>query len=186
MHIVPEIRGTDFTDVFGRFLAITGIEPWERRIDSIRQQLNQNRFLEPFLMERHAELAFFHLMESRARTGELPLTIVGSGQYQPYAFITTLASTYDRLNTVGQVYLRGRLLKGLGDNDGLLSLQHEISTAAALMLQGFDVDFWDMESRGRFDFLPHRAGTEIEVECKMVSGDLGRKIHPRKMVELCR
>jgi hypothetical protein len=56
--------------------------------------------------------------------------------------------------------------------------------AAHLMRRGFDVRFSDMQTGRDFDFLAERDGAVLEVECKTVSGDLGRKIHLRRLYQL--
>ena len=60
----------------------------------------------------------------------------------------------------------------------------EMATAAHLMRRHCDVEFHDLETGGGFDFLANRAGATLEVECKMVSGDLGRQIHRKRVLEL--
>src|SRR5262249_13251969 len=61
---------------------------------------------------------------------------------------------------------------------------NEIETIVHLLQMGFEVSLSDIEARGRFDFLISRDGIEMEVECKSVSNDLGRKVHPRRAREL--
>ena len=48
------------------------------------------------------------------------------------------------------------------------------------MQRGFDVEFTDLEQRERFDLLASKPGMEIEIDCKSVSGDIGRSIHGRR------
>ncbi|GAB4226404.1 MAG: hypothetical protein Tsb0032_32750 [Kiloniellaceae bacterium] len=67
---------------------------------------------------------------------------------------------------------------------GLAPLAFEMKIVAQLMNRGFDVGFHDLESGGGFDFLASRQGTQIEVECKHISADIGRQIHRRKLHEL--
>jgi hypothetical protein len=52
--------------------------------------------------------------------------------------------------------------------------------------KGFDVTFQDIDHGGGFDFLAVKDGVELEVECKSASGDLGRQVHRRRMIELSR
>jgi hypothetical protein len=52
------------------------------------------------------------------------------------------------------------------------------------MSRGFDVDFHDLEDGGGYDFLAESGGSKLEVECKYISADTGRKIHRRKLYEL--
>jgi hypothetical protein len=69
------------------------------------------------------------------------------------------------------------LLDGLQRSTGLLPLEVELTTAAHLRSQGFNVVFQDLEGTGRTDLLAKRAGVSLEVECCLVSGDIGRAVH---------
>lgn len=67
------------------------------------------------------------------------------------------------------------LLDALKNDFG--SLEHEMCAVAHLVSRGFDIELPDIEGTGRFDILARKDGCEIEVECKSVSYDAGRKIH---------
>lgn len=186
MYFKPELDISRFPTLLEQFLSITGWEIWRKRIDSLQHQLQSNPLLEEFLIERHAlELCMGYLLDYYEATGKLPLAIVGSGQYRLYSFIAMVALVYDGLGDKGRKRLAGMLQGGLKDQIGLTPLQDEMEIAAHLMQRGFDVTFSDLETGGGFDFLARRGDIEIEVECKMVSGDLGRKIHRRRLLDLC-
>ncbi len=53
-----------------------------------------------------------------------------------------------------------------------------------LMSRGFEVEFHDFETGGGFDFLTLSGGIQVEVECKHISADIGRKIHRRELYAL--
>lgn len=111
----------------------------------------------------------------------LPTT---SKQSALFSFIATVARVYQRLGPEGQRRLSGMLRDGFNAELGMASVQHEMEVAVHLMTKGFDVRFWDIENDGRFDILAEREGVEIEVECRVFSGDLGRKIHRRRFYRL--
>lgn len=187
MYFKPEMDVSKFPTLLNQFLSITGWEPWRKRLESLEYQLQSNPLLEEFLVDRHAlELSMDHLKDYHQRTGTPPLAIVGSGQYRLYSFIAMVALVYAGLGDKGRKRLAGTLQGGLKDQIGLTPLQNEMEIAAHLMQGGFDVSFSDLETGGGFDFLAKRGDIEIEVECKMVSGDLGRQIHRRRLLDLCK
>jgi hypothetical protein len=98
--------------------------------------------------------------------------------------MTMVANVYERLSSRGRQRLRGMLFDGLQTDKGLLGVQHEMTTAAHLMRRHCDVEFHDLETGRGFDFLATRAGAVLEVDCKMVSGDLGRQMHRKRVLEL--
>jgi len=59
-----------------------------------------------------------------------------------------------------------------------------MSVATHLSNAGFDIDFVDLEGKQRFDFLARKEGIELEVDCKTVSGDVGRPVHRRRALEI--
>ena len=55
--------------------------------------------------------------------------------------------------------------------------------AVHLMSQGYDVGFHDLEGGAGHDFQASKDGAVIEVECKFISGDIGRKIRAFESTE---
>jgi len=76
------------------------------------------------------------------------------------------------------------LKDALKSDYGIAPLAFEMKTVAHLMAKGFDVIFHDMEEGGGFDYLIENDGVEMEIECKFISGDIGRQIHLKKMHQL--
>ena len=113
-----------------------------------------------------------------------PLSVQNPLQYRLYAFSASIVRIYDKLSPVGRTRLRGMLVDGLKPDNNLLSLQHEITTAVHLVSLGFDIEFNDLENGSGVDFIGRRDDLELEVECKMFTGDLGRQIHKRKVLVL--
>lgn len=106
------------------------------------------------------------------------------GLYQLAAFSTGVMSLHDQLSTGGRKRLTGQLFDGLKSDSGLLSLQLEVSTITHLVRAGYDVQANDLENGRGFDFLASKDGLDVEVECKLVSADIGRKIHRRHSAKL--
>jgi hypothetical protein len=103
-----------------------------------------------------------------------------------YSFAAMLTRVYRRLPPSAQHALERKMVGALKDNVGLAPIVFELRTAAHFMRAGFEVDFHDLCGSGRYDFLVRRADIEMEVECKSVSGDLGRKVHLFRQYQLGR
>lgn len=179
MLIAPEVHDWEFAPLLEGLLQITGAQPWMRRREWIRRQLQRNPLLEEYLNEHHSlEIQFEKARSHWVKTGRVQTTLEGEEAYKLYAFITQYMRVYERLSSAAKTRFRGMLLDGLKDpsKKGLLSLQQELTTSAHLMSLGFDVEFSDLEGTGRCDFFLRRDGVELDAECKMVSCDIGRKI----------
>lgn len=185
MYFVPEVHEKDFLSLLEKFIRITGAEPWEKKFLWFRNELIANSYIREWLQERHGMEAKLHeLLMKERETGRFPLEIQDIYQYRLYGFVTAVARIYDGLSMPGRVRLRGMLLDGLKSTNGLVSLQHEMATAIHLMSRGFDVEFYDMENGSGVDFIARRNGIEIEIECKVFTCDIGRKIHKRHVFAL--
>lgn len=187
MRFTTRLTTANVKPLLNQLIEITGQEPWRRKFEALARQRTENWLLRDYQRERHGiEIGFNELLEEYRTTRVLPLTIRDQLQYCLYAFGVPTVQIYQSLSAAGRRRLRGMLLDGLKPDNNLLSLQHEIMTAVWLVDSGFDVEFNDIENGSGVDFIASREGLELEVECKMVTGDLCRKIHKRKVLMLYR
>jgi hypothetical protein len=187
MKFSIDVHDTEVAQLLESLIQITGIEPWNRRFEWLHRELAENPFMEEWLRERCSiEWTFNEVLCSQPLTPHSPFRIENMAQYELVAFAAGVVRIYEHLSANGKHRLRGMLLDGIKEDKGLLSIQHEVSTAVHLMIRGFDVEFHDLEQGGGFDFVARKDNVEIEVECKMFSADLGRKIHRRRAAVLFR
>lgn len=185
MRFDADVKDTDFLALLVRCCQITGQSAWDKKFEWLRQERRSNPFLHEWLHERHAiEIKLLQLLLQQQETGHFPLAITDEEQYRLYGFVATVARAHENLSLAGRNRLRGMLLDGLKSENGLMSLQHEMTTAVHLMTRGFDVEFNDMENGTGVDYVARKDGIEIEVECKMFTGDVGRQIHKRRVLSL--
>ncbi|WP_433704453.1 hypothetical protein [Paraburkholderia sacchari] len=185
MRFSVEIRDTEVAGLLQALMQITGTEPWKRRFEWLQRELNENPLMEDWLRERCAiEWAMREILSDSSLKPNQTFKLQNQAQYDLVAFAAGTVRCHEQLSESGRRRLRGVLLDGLKEDKGLLSIQHEIATAVHLISRGFDVEFQDMEHGGGVDFVAKKEGVEIEVECKMFSADLGRKIHRRRSATL--
>ena len=95
-----------------------------------------------------------------------------------YAFAVALWRLHAAVSEQARNRLIGSLRGQYGRKGGLRPLTYEMTIIQHLSRMGFGIECHDLEEKGGFDFLAVDAdGTEIEVECKHLSADVGRKIH---------
>lgn len=186
MLVKPELNTNELPGLLATFLDISGEQPWKRRLRWIEQQLRRNPLLLQYMQANHSLEQALPTLRHKVKTLGYAVTIDQGQEYRLAALIAGIVSIYERLPAKARKRLRGSLMDGLTDPEkkGLINLQHEITVAMHLMDQGFDVTFADWEGGGRFDFLASREGAVMEVECKVVTGDLGRKITILQSVEI--
>ena len=185
MRYVPEIHDRDFPRLANGFVQLVGADRLKRRFEWLHRELAANPFMDGWLRERCSlELTFNDILASDRVSLLTPLRVTTEAEYELVAFLAGVMKMHPLLSAAGQRRLQGRLIDGIQSEQGLLAVQHEVTTVSHLMTRGFDVECHDLEHGGGFDFLARRNAIELEVECKMASGDIGRKIHKRKSLVL--
>ena len=91
--------------------------------------------------------------------------------------VTAAVQCHERLTPAGRKRLKGMLVDAAKRPEGLGPFAYEMKIAVHLMRRGYDVEFHDLEGGTGFDYLATKHGASAEVECKFMSGDLGRKVH---------
>jgi hypothetical protein len=175
---------SEILPMFRRFVSLTGWEAWRKRLDDLAQQARQNPPIERLFNERYSlelEMQRLRRTVSLGRRIKMPKT---NREYTLLSFIAVVTRVHDRLGIGGRRRLVGMLYDGLKAEYGLAPLQHEMHLATHLMSRGFDVTFSDIELGGGFDMLARKDDIELEVECKTVSADIGRKVHRRRLYQL--
>lgn len=185
MHFVPEAVPAEIPGQMARLVAITGWKPWERRLVWLQEQVRANPTMPHFVIERFGlELAFEQVRRHQKQSGRYPWPPETAEQQRLYSFLAMITRCHHRLSPAGKTRLKGMLQDGLKSDYGIAPLAFEMKVVAHLMTRGFDVIFHDMEEGGGFDYLVMNDDVEMEVECKFVSGDIGRQIHLKKMHQL--
>jgi hypothetical protein len=167
---------------------LTGIVEWgawQSRITALKSPAARNPIWEPFVLERYGlELAFEAARQHQRATGRCAWPPRDTQEYQLYSFAAAVVRVYSCLTDDGKARLAGAIRRCLASEAGFGPLAFEMRTAVHLMRRGFDVQFRDLETGEGYDFLATRDTTQIEVECKHVSADLGRQIHRRELYDL--
>jgi hypothetical protein len=149
---------------------------WKDRLDKLdraRQsfKVTQDRFNEVHAIE--FELARLHRRQQA--TGRMPKRVDVDEFYRLASLSTAVVEIHRQLSPIGKNRLRGMLLDAL-KND-FRSIEHEMHIATHLVARGFDIELTDIEGKARYDFLATKSSQQIEIECKSVGYDQGRKVH---------
>ena len=165
-------------DIPGVMKAVFRVAPyilWKKRWQEWDDQERSNPFLRDYLdtqfrIERAFEVTYHHYLAHH----KVPR--LDPDSYELFSFLALLVKVHERLSEKGRTRLAGSMRDALRNSVGLVPVEIELRVATHLMRKGFDVDFVDLEQRERFDLLASKNGMEIEVDCKSVSADVGRRI----------
>lgn len=145
----------------------------------------ENPFMRDFIVARHGiALGMASLLHAWQRSQHVPKMPRTNEEAVGAEFVVAAARAFQKLSLSGQYRLRRMIEGAIGSDAGLGSIAHEITTAAEFSRRGWEVSFEDMEQRGRYDLLAATTDTRVEIECKTVSGDIGRRVHERDFLRL--
>ena len=106
--------------------------------------------------------------------------------FELYSFAHILTDIYFRLSHRGQLRVRGYIRDGLrpaGRPFPRLLMSLRLPPTFGHLDLMLNLPY---EGRSQFDFLSRKENIELEVDCKIASADIGRKIHQRQTLELWR
>lgn len=176
MRFNLQVHTRELPGTLREFIAIPGWVAWKARLDTLERARQRLAITGDDFKEVHAiEFELARLHHRKQATGQLPTRIESNEMYRFAALSTAAVEMYRQLSATGRNRLRGMLLDALKTD--FRSIEHELHVATHLVARGYDVEPVDMEGQSRFDFLATKEGLELEVECKSVSYDQGRKVH---------
>jgi hypothetical protein len=173
MRISIEATRRDIAPAFDWIGGLIGAA-LDKHVAALQQQERKNPLLAQHLRENYRlEFALADARRYRRNTGRLPK---GERFDALYGFLLPAYRIRQALPQQAVNPFEGQLTKATSDPNGLRPFAYELSIATHLMGHGWDIEFADYSGLARFDFLASKHSTEIEVECKATSHDLGRKI----------
>ena len=161
-----------------RFISLIGVEILKKHTDKMQRQNNPNNpALMQYMLDYHGlEIALINVIKHKKSTGRIPAPKTAD-EHRLRVFIASILRVYDHLSEPARIKLSGMVKGSFDQSNGFSSLAFEMQVAGFFMSSGFDVNFCDLEDTEKFDFLVSKGKDLIEVECKFVSPDIGRKIH---------
>lgn len=176
MHQLPaEVHDFEVLSLYQRFVAITGVLPWKRRLEKVRAELS-----DPFRRRFHGdafflEEAMLEVQMELLRHRRFP-AVRTTALYQLVALVSNAVSVFERLSEPAKRRMAGRITDRLKSDYGLAPFHFEMSVVGALASRGHKIGFSDLEAPGGFDFLVDSQGLLLEIECKSLERDIGRRI----------
>lgn len=178
-----------FPTSFRRFVELIGVDRWRERAEVLNCQCRDQPFLDSFIRRRFAlELEIGRLLERAGRAGgSLPVNGIDSVRsYRLIAFVMVFEAMWERSSKADRVDLGNKLRRAIGNPDGgLAPIEHELSTASHLAHRGMSIHFPDNTGGKRPDLLARNGSEELAVECKLITGDLGRAVHEKEGGLVC-
>ncbi len=184
--LLTELHTAEIPDLYARFASVVDDKHWKQRVASIKQEIKGNAFLREHLMRENA-VAFQldRLREMANKFGTVPFWEVNNQELYPAAsFCAQVLSFMDASPKALAEQFRRRVHGALKNPDDMRGLRLEFAAATHFLRRGRVVSWAEMTGEGTFDLLVSDLGPNgLEVECKSISGDKGRKIHTRESLD---
>ncbi|HVX05242.1 MAG TPA: hypothetical protein VHA71_09000 [Rhodanobacteraceae bacterium] len=184
--LTTAIHTSDIPQLFTEFAQEIEEEYWLRQVSNCEAAIRGNPLLKEYLQNEY-ELAYqlSHMSDLARRHGRIPLATRNDRTIYPaVGFIAQALSAIRELAPAEADQVRGRVRGAFKNPDDMRALRLELVTATHFIRSGKKVSWPEITGTGRFDLMVEGLGMgALEVECKSISNDKGRKIHRREILD---
>jgi hypothetical protein len=181
-----ELYTGDIPSIFERFSDLIGAQHWKRRADLLKAEIRGNRLLREHLLQEN-EFAFglSAATELTKKYGRLPVHQMDlTSLYPCMAFAAQILSTAESSSAIQRRQLVRRVQGALKNPDDLRGMRLELTAATHFLRRGLEVQWPEVTGGGTMDLVIPDLGTQgLEIECKSISDDKGRKIPKRDALD---
>lgn len=179
----------EIPNIFARFKDVIDERYWLKRMVLIKDAIRGHQFLKEYLTEENS--IAFALAQCSAlvdKYGRIPLhETENRALYPAITLAAQVLSIMEHSPKIEAKKLIQRMRGAFKNPDDMRAIQLEIRSATHFVIRGHSIKWPEMEGFGRFDLLVENLGSNgLEVECKSISEDTGRKIHRREALEFHR
>lgn len=186
--LATEIYTHRIPEVYSQFSHAVGDGVWKKRVYRCRQEIKGNEFLKDYLREEN-DLAFQfeHLRLISEQYGYVPLAETRNRNIYPaVAFATQVLSIMASVETSEADKICRRVRGAFSNPDDMRGLRLELAAATHFSRIGRHVSWPETTGIGTFDLLVEKERQpSLEVECKSIGKDKGRRIHRREIIDFC-
>lgn len=181
-----DIQTGEIPDIFARFKNVIDERYWLKRVASIKDEIRGFPFLKDYLVEENAiAFALARCSDFVARYGRIPMHEAENRNLYPAISLAAQSlSIMESSSAIEAKKLVQRIRGSFKNLDDLRAIQLEVMAATHFVHRGHQIIWPEMEGVGTFDLLVNDLGiVGLEIECKSVSENKGRKIHRREALE---
>lgn len=181
-----ELDTAEIPDTFTRFLDLVGDSHWRKRVAQIKSAIKGNPLLREHLIgENEIAFGFNACSDLTQRYGRIPINEMDCRHVYPcMALAAQILSIIDISTSLQARQLVRRVHGALKNPDDMRALQLELAVATHFTRRGHSLAWPETDGTGTMDMVINDLGPSgLEVECKSVSSDKGRKIHRTEALE---
>lgn len=184
--LATEINTSDIPFLFTNFKQKIKEKHWLRQVKECKTAIRGNLLLKAYLQKEY-EIAYqlSHMSDLAHQYGRIPPAYcMDRTIYPAVGFMAQVLSAIKQLAPADADRVLGRVKGAFKNPDDMRALRLELTAATHFLRRGKTVSWPEITGTGRFDLLVEGLGTgALEVECKSISADKGRKIHRREVLD---
>lgn len=187
MPFRTSIHDHEIDQLFRRFRHLIGDSNWRQRVKKLDEEIRGNKFLRHHLLQEN-DIAYQlnHCSNLERQYGTLPVGRMDlSPVYPALAFASHCLSTLDQMDAENYARAIGRIQGSFRNPEDMRALQLEFTAGLHFAKLGHRLAWPELEAGGdTYDLLVEDLGPKgLEVECKAVSEEKGRRISTRHALE---
>lgn len=187
MPFRTSIHDYEIDQLFRRFRHIIGDSNWRQRVKKLEEEIRGNKFLRHYhLLENDIAYQLNHCSDLELQYGALPVRRMDlSPVYPALAFASHCLSTLERMDATNRTRAIGRIQGAFRNPEDMRALQLEFTAGLHFAKLGHRLSWPELETGGdTYDLLVEDLGPAgLEVECKAISEEKGRRISTRHALE---
>lgn len=187
MSFRMSIHDYEIDQLFRRFRHLIGDSNWRQRVKKLEEEIRGNKFLRHHnLLENDIAYQLCRCSDLDRQYGALPVGQFDlSPVYPALAFASHCLSTLDRMDSTIRTRAIGRIQGAFRNPEDMRALQLEFTAGLHFAKRGHRLAWPELEAAGdTYDLLIEDLGpTGLEIECKSVSEEKGRRISTRHALE---
>lgn len=178
------LDATEIPAVYHRFCEAMGAQHWKKQAQKLREEFKRNSLLQQYLLDKYDLLFQFDALGNLCQQGvHLPARQV-SFLYPAACLALQLLTMMEEQGHSAAMKLRQRFYGAVKNPADMRGLQLELAAATHFTTLGKTISWPETTGIGTFDLLVEGSGyTSLEVECKSIGEDKGRKLHGRDVVD---
>lgn len=181
-----EMTTAEVPEVYQRFASVIGAACWQAAVARQEDAIRSNHFLADYLWSEYAIAYQLDRLRALAeRFGTVPHEACNDPRIFPsLAFAAQVLEVLDRSTVKQAKTFVKRVRTAFSNSENMHGLRLELQAATHFVRRGHHVAWHRKKNAGSFDLLIDDLGPSgLEVECKSISTDKGRRIHRRDALE---
>lgn len=186
VRIATELHSVQIPEIYQRFAMTVDDSIWRKRVAIVNQEIRGNRFLAEYLkQENGVSMQLERLRVLFEKYGGRPLDEMnGYENYPAMKFAAQVLSILDTSPRSFAEQFKRRVQGAFRNPNDMRALRLELSAATHFVKRGHKVSWPSLAKVGSIDLYVEDIGPlGLEIECKSISEDSGRKIGKREVLD---